>query len=146
MNSRNLFNKAFEQSRENVIARKMEATLSVDSPLLEQVQHTALSHPTLTVEQVLKQTGVSYNQYTQLIKTGFSIPQIRKLQLGRTRELTPAQKKLAASRLSKPRTQQSKSRKYMNKRGGGETVSDDNSNYLINKLQARQPGFNLDQA
>lgn len=101
MNSGKLFNKVFEQSRENVLMNKMSSTLSTDSPLLSQIHTTALCNPTYSVEQVLKVNNASYNQYSNLIKSGFSIPQIRKLQLGKTRELTGMQKESATLRLKK---------------------------------------------
>lgn len=111
MNSGKLFNKVFEQSRENVLMNKMSSTLSADSPLLSQIHRTALCNPTYSVEQVLKVNNTSYNQYLNLIKSGFSIPQIRKLQLGKTRELTGSQKESVTSRLKK---KQSKERKDTN--------------------------------
>lgn len=101
MNNGKLFNKIFEQVREPVLTNKMNSTLSEDSPLLAQLHSIALNNPTYTVDHVLKLANVSYNQYSTLIKTGFSIPQIRKLQTGKTRELTAVQKDSFLTRVHK---------------------------------------------
>lgn len=133
MNSSKLFSKVFEQSREAVLSHKLTSVLSSDSRLLSDIHQTALNNPTYTVDQVLKMNNATYSQYIKLIKTGFSIPQIRQLHLGKSRELTADKKKNATSRLRLRKKSKNVSNKRVNMTGEGANSVDN----MIDSMFAR---------
>jgi hypothetical protein len=137
MNYRQLCDKCFEESREKSFKTKMIKEQTKDSEILTKIHEYALNNMAFNVQKVLDHLGVSYNQYAQLIKTGLSIPTIRQLRTGKTRNLTEnAKQQLEQARLvkknkTKPK-QKSKKRthEYLNGEGSEE--------YAINDLIQRQ--------
>ena len=144
MNTNKLFNEVFEESRKSVLMNKMTNTLSTDSQLLSQLHKSAICNPSYSVDHILRLNNCSYNQYLNLIKSGFSIPQIRKLHLGKTRELTGAEKEQITARLHKGsfKPKRKKSKSPSKKYGSGEI----DASYLLNKMKDRKTDFDLDNA